>query len=388
MAARSAGVGGKRLLGPDVSCFVGSAPGAWHGGQAPEWVLSNGSGCSPLRRYVWVDPQRCTKKVVSTVPGGGTSNLASCVQHDAAQLWSELANTSVLMLGDSTAAQVLWHACDAFSAHPKSLVRINSSVPLKKYAHRLRSLDNHACRLAADITLGSFSHYGVAGPPYWVFAYPLPPWLADNTPAMVRENVPRFRSVTKSGGDPTVIIASSGFWDIAAWWAHEGNFTRRWSMLDHREGNHTERYVHGVHRMVREVRRTFPQSVVVWRLMHPGMKHSITPPIVRELNDAVRSAAQSWKLPLLDVEAMVSSLRPVAQPGLGRGPVYGTMDGRHLHPWLNIALLNVLFNIVRTARETRASRQARNLLHGGPLARRQRRATETAAAAHSDGPGE
>ena len=28
---------------------------------------------------------------------------------------------------------------------------------------------------------------------------------------------------------------------------------------------------------------------------------------------------------------------------------YGTLDGRHLHPWINIELLNVLLNAVRQA---------------------------------------
>ena len=79
--------------------------------------------------------------------------------------------------------------------------------------------------------------------------------------------------------------------------------------------------------------------------MHPGAKHSITPAVVKRFNSAVRAAAPAWRLPLLDVEQMMISLSKSASPGLGKGIVYGTTDGRHLHPWLNIELLNVILNI-------------------------------------------
>lgn len=256
---------------------------------------------------------------------------------------------SLLMLGDSTSAQVLWHACEAFNVKPRSFVPVDAkalNISLKRYSHRLRSLDNHACRLPANFTLGSFSHYGATGPPYWVFAYPLAPWLAPDSLGMVQRDVPRFRALTHPrGADPTVIVASSLFWDVASWWAHEANFSKSWH--GGASAAHVAAYVTGVRRLVREVRRQFPRSLVVWRLMHPGQKHSITPKIVKELNGAVRALAPSWRLPLLDTEAMVESLSKSAQPLFGaRGPPYGTSDGRHLHPFVNLAILNVLFNMV------------------------------------------
>ena len=324
--------------------------------------------------------------------------MPSCAQYDDELLASDLANTSVLMLGDSTSAQLLWHTCEAFYTRPASFVPIDAKIygPLKRYSHRLRSLDNHVCRLRSDIVLGSFSHYGVAGPPYWVFAYPLAPWLANTSLGMLRDDVPRFTRHTHGGEDPTLVVASSGFWDIASWWAHEGNFSKRWSAIPTAEGgtrggalggasavNYTERYLHGVHRFVREARRAFPRSTVVWRLMHPGMKHSITPRVVARLNAAVRSAAPSWRLPLLDVEAMMSVLSKDGTPGLGKGPPYGTQDGRHLHPWLNIALLNVMLNMARAVRD-KAARDgvvAKRAGQGGGAARRARGSGATAGAA-------
>ena len=46
---------------------------------------------------------------------------------------------------------------------------------------KLARLDNHFCRISRSLLLGSFSHYGATGPPYWTFAYPLPPWRANTT---------------------------------------------------------------------------------------------------------------------------------------------------------------------------------------------------------------
>ena len=270
-------------------------------------------------------------------------------------LTSKLANASILLVGDSTSAQLLWHACEAFERKPSSFIRVNGrdyNISLKRYTHRLRSLDNHACRLPGNVLLGSFSHYGATGPPYWVFAYPLAPWLANTTAGMVRQDMPKIRSLTSGGADPTVIVASSGFWDIASWWAHEGNFSKRWSIAANATAvSYTARYVVGVRRLVNELRLAFPNSAVVWRLMHPGMKHSITPKTVAMLNAGVRRHAATWKLPLIDTETMVASLSRSASPSLGKGPPYGTQDGRHLHPWINLALLNLLLNVAKRARD-------------------------------------
>ena len=93
--------------------------------------------------------------------------------------------------------------------------------------------------------------------------------------------------------------------------------------------------------------------------MHPGFKHSITPQVVARFNKAVRAVAPGWRLPLLDVEAMVTSLSKSKQPGLGKGPIYGTMDGRHLHAWLNIALLNVILNLAHRISTTQPPTRTR-----------------------------
>ena len=325
-------------------CWPGTAPGRWHG---YEWRLQNDSGCPPLERYLHAAPERCSRKMPSPVPGAGPSNLNSCAAVDEALLTHDLRNASVLLIGDSTSAQILWHACETFNRKPSSFIKIDAralNVSLRRYTHRLRSLDNHVCRLPGNLAFGSFSHYGATGPPYWVFAYPLAPWLANNTIGMARHDMPRFRQTTSPrGSDPTLVVVSSGFWDIASWWAHQGGFAKRFSI----NSTHTAQYLVGVRRLVREVRRAFPRSAVVWRLMHPGMKHSITPAIVARLNAAIRAAAPAWRLPLIDAEKMVSSLSRSAQPNLGKGPPYGTNDGRHLHPWINLALLNLIFNIAR-----------------------------------------
>jgi hypothetical protein len=81
------------------------------------------------------------------------------------------------------------------------------------------------------------------------------------------------------------------------------------------------------------------------------MKNGINPMVVTRFNSAVRAAALGWRLPLFDVEGMMASLSKSTNPGLGRGAVYGLQDGLHLHPWLNVALLNVILNLARPARD-------------------------------------
>ena len=112
------------------------------------------------------------------------------------------------------------------------------------------------------------------------------------------------------------------------------------------------RYVAGAEQLLRATRRTFPHSRVVWRLMHPGFKHSITPPVVSMFNNAIRAKAADWGVGLFDVASMMEQLprgpKPVPNPRERTSP-YGTLDGRHLHEWLNIALLNLLLNALRQA---------------------------------------
>ena len=350
-----------------MPCWPGTAPGAWH---QYEWLLRNSTFpnnkthagnssarcATPLFRFIHAEHKRCKPKVPSVVPGAGSTNLPSCSYRDEDLLTKWLSNASILMAGDSTAAQLLWHGCEAFGKRPRPFIPIDAraynitqSKLNQKYKHRLRSLDNHACTLPGGLVFGSFSHYGATGPPYWVFAYPLAPWLRNTSAMMARHDMPKFKSVTPNGADPTLVVASSGFWDIASWWAHEANFSRGW----HLSANHTARYVAGVKKLVHHVRRAFPNSAVAWRLMHPGAKHSITPRIVTQLNNAIRANAPSWRLPLIDAEAMVSSLSRDAQPALGRGPPYGTQDGRHLHGFVNLALFNLLLNLAQRALEGR-----------------------------------
>jgi hypothetical protein len=113
--------------------------------------------------------------------------------------------------------------------------------------------------------------------------------------------------------------------------------------------SHLPEYVDGVSKLVTAVKLTFPQSKVLWRTMHPGYKHSITPSVVSMFNEAIRAKAPEWGLHLLDVGRMIEQLSPrvhaVSSPK-DRSSPYGTIDGRHLHEWLNVALLNIILNIL------------------------------------------
>ena len=103
--------------------------GFWRG---LEWQLHLSECCpTQLRRYVSVAPSsRATKaKCASGLP----TSLPSCTERMA--LLDELRNSSILMLGDSTSAQLLMHSCDAFSSSPKSFVAVPQDVDLGKYHH-------------------------------------------------------------------------------------------------------------------------------------------------------------------------------------------------------------------------------------------------------------
>ena len=175
------------------SCEVLQAPGYWSGPHSLDWTIHGSDRCPvPLHSYVRIDRSACSAKV--TGKSGLPTSLPSCVVQDRPRL-DALRNGSILMLGDSTSAQLLMHACDAFSSKATSFIAnatYFANLPDRsKYQHRLRSMDNHACRLLSKrsgsdsgkrgglgLPFGSFSHYGATGPPYWAFAYPLAPWLA------------------------------------------------------------------------------------------------------------------------------------------------------------------------------------------------------------------
>lgn len=256
---------------PFVRCAL--APGHW---DSLDWKIHRTRSCgAPLLPFVRINDE-CVQHP------SARRTLSSCLVRNATLL-RLLENASILLLGDSTSAQLLDHACQAFQSKPHSFVPVpKDTSELSRYAHRLHSLDNHRCWLlrgdggGSRLPIGSFSHYGATGPPYWVYAYPLAPWLGNTSVVQVRENVPGFTDGLGAGPHPTLVVAGSGYWDISSWWANEANFSKTFQVNE----RHIQSYVAGVGSLVREVRRVFPESTVLWRTMHPGRKHSITPPIV------------------------------------------------------------------------------------------------------------
>lgn len=180
-------------------CLVGEAPGFWDRASF-QWQLHTTPRCpEPLRRFV---------SVRATCLERHRGSLIDCIRLH--EVLASLVNESVLMVGDSTSAQLADHSCQAFGAPTRSFVAVPSRLPNRSiYSHRLRSLDNHYCRLLRGsswakegdreqatanahtaelgLPLGTFSHYGVDGPPYWSYAYPLAPWLGKTSVAQARE---------------------------------------------------------------------------------------------------------------------------------------------------------------------------------------------------------
>ena len=170
--------------------------------------------------------------------------------------------------------------------------------------------------------------------------------------------MPGFRAAALGGvRDPTLIVVGSGFWDIASWWANEGHFGSSFMF----NASHVRRYVHGARLLIGELRRVFPRARLLWRSLHPGLKHAITPAAAHALNEALRAHAQEWGLQFLDVGSMVQQLPPKLGflPSRSRStPVYGTLDGRHLHEWLNLEVLNLILNAANEGRGAALKRKS------------------------------
>ena len=138
---------------------------------------------------------------------------------------------------------------------------------------------------------------------------------------------------------------------------------KRWRV----SADHVDIYVPAVEKLVAALRATFPSSTVIWRMMHPAMKHSITPNIVRIFNNGVRSLAKRIKMPILDTEQMMRKLgrrlTPFWNDQLGEiKDAYGTHDGRHLHAFLDLAVFNVLLNMARKIKISQGEDRPETLL--------------------------
>lgn len=201
-------------------CALGQAPGYWSGleykrtsGPA-EWRLhprpprrqQAATACPDTLQRFLTFPQECAKRK------GGI-----CIETDP-ELFRQLENASILMLGDSTTTKLFSAVCERFGRGSRSFISVPEGTDRHKYQHKLRSQDHHVCNLQpkGKLPLGAFAHYGATGPPYWSFAYPLAPWLANNTLGQIRQDLPKFRNTLSGGGDPTLIVATSGYWDISA----------------------------------------------------------------------------------------------------------------------------------------------------------------------------
>ena len=328
-------------------CGLGQAPGYWSG---PEWHLHEPRPprCAgvTLQRFL-SHPSPCPASWKRKGP---------CFAKNM-PLIRQLGNASILMVGDSTTTKLFDSVCELFQTNkPKTFIPIPNGTVRGRYQHKLRSADHHHCHLTKGLTLGAFAHYGVTGPPYWSFAYPLAPWLAQTTLGQIRQDLPRFRTETPAQSDPTLIVFTSGYWDISAWWRHEANFSRQFQAGP----KHAAVYVERVREALQALRTEFPGSHIVWRTLHPGFKHSITGGVTHMLNGAVKAHAHSMgPLEILDVGDMVETLTHdarLAPPARVEKALlstfsiptaaYGTYDGRHLWEWIDYEVFNVILNVV------------------------------------------
>ena len=188
----------------------------------------------------------------------------------------------------------------------------------------------------------------MTGPPYWAFAYPLPTWLANTTVGQVEADLPSFGERYTAGADPSVVVAGSGFWDIASWWMHDGNFSKNWAAGP----GYIPRYVAGVTAFVEALRARSAGTLAHDAPWAQALRNRAARRLDVQRGCACASVGHGPATARRG--ANDQALSPLAPPPRfprpkEHGAPYGTMDGRHLHEWLNIALLNVLLNIVRQA---------------------------------------
>ena len=360
-----------------TSCAFGSAPGYWTEGL--QWVLHPTPACpAPLPRYLSIQPW-CLRGNGKKAP----SDNCTAVDHSTLR---RLENASVLMFGDSTAYKLMINLCAAATggrAHPRSFLdipRVNRSSPyfvrLSREVHH--RFEHHACQLLEPdpeasasrsgtkrpsllLPLGFMGHYGVSGEPFWAYAYPRPPWLGTTSEAMARHDAPQFCART-GGCEPTLVVLNSAFWDIASWWLSsfkQPNRTRNGEpdTLEFHGGPHElQRYVSGVRTLVGALREAFPTATFAWRTAHPGLGNGITSTATSMVNAAARALAPELNLRLLEAGGMIEQLSPrkylLGPPSDGNGRMRKgtkapgkpspTQDGRHLHPFLDIEVGNLM----------------------------------------------
>jgi len=146
-----------------------------------------------------------------------------------------------------------------------------------------------------------------------------------------------------------------------------------------------KQYVGAVAEMVRLIRVEFPTSRVVWRTLHPGFKHSITGGVTHMLNSAIKANAHLMgPLEILDAGEMTESLAMSTSIPAARiekqvlatfsipTAAYGTYDGRHLFPQIDLEIFNLILGLLWEAAGAAGTRGA----PGTPVVSRQARKKE------------
>lgn len=359
------------------------AHGYWDG---LDWKLHDTLACRnhKLLPYLSVRPECAAAADRTEVLNHGIHTRAwrRCVVVNGTLLHG-LRKLSVLMFGDSTSAYWLDTACKAggwrhyheFVNHSGYRLSYNATSRKgsveKPYYHAAVNTHNW-CEVGSPQTspptlfgagpaMGSFTHFGATGPPYWAAASPPAPWVANTTQGQIDANLPgfcdsvrRWRGAELGCDEPTLIMAHSGSWDLSAFWLHDGGRNASFQI----EPSHIQRYVVGVRRLVRRLRLRFPRSRIVWRTAHPtlpqsygawGFSRAVNPFAVSALNEAVRAHAAEWGLEVLDTARMLQQLVPrgMLQTANVQNALVGSYDGRHLYPWLHLPLVNLLLNVAR-----------------------------------------
>ena len=236
---------------------------------------------------------------------------------------------SVLLIGDSTDRNKMNALCTFLNKKPVSYIR---HLHLE---NRHGNSGYASCSLNNKITVGQFMHYGVMDPPYFHYAYPIPPQLQNESYSHLVHDATKFRTVN-NGKDPTLIILQSYAWDIAT--ECEKKNREKSNLLLGKVDDWFTRNL----RFIKHVNATFPSSRIMWRTSHPYTAYCATPSLLHKMNNIMRTLLPKYGIDIVEWNLLVTS---TSTPMECKGQL-------HVSDTCNLPYMNVVLNVLSRVQPT------------------------------------
>jgi hypothetical protein len=146
-------------------------------------------------------------------------------QTTSAGLFDQLQGSCILLFGDSTDRHIVENWCSRWGGREMWSPRNSTDGSLldsTKLARKIRDDGGWRCSPENKFTIGNLMHYGVAPPPYWMFAHTnlprLPNYLewGDTTWERVTLDIPKFfQDCARSSHNNNFVVVQSYLWDLS-----------------------------------------------------------------------------------------------------------------------------------------------------------------------------